>query len=98
MNELSKKDIENALSKTMHPEINFSLLELGMIKNIKTNKEISLDLNLPFLEIPIKEDLIKIIKNNLKKFEDFKINITIKKMNEKEKEKFMEMAKQGWKI
>ncbi len=96
MKEISKKSITKALSKAMHPEINYSLIKLGMIDNIKVDKKISLDLKLPFLEVPIKEDLVNIIKKNLRELGNFKIEIKIKKMSEKEKEKFMRLARKGW--
>jgi len=97
---VSKKDIENALSKTVHPEINFSLIELGMIKDIKINGAIiSVTLMVPFLEIPIKEDLINLIKDSITNLsENIKIIIKTDEMNEKEKEKFMKLARKGWKI
>ena len=98
MKKISKKDIEDALSKTNHPEISYSLLKLGMIKNINVEKEnVSLTLALPFLEIPIKEDLINIIKeslNNLNK--NIKTKIKTAEMDEKEKKKFMNLAREGW--
>jgi len=56
MKEILKKDIENALLKIIHPEINYSLVKLGMIKDIKLNNNlIPVILALPFLKIPIKE-------------------------------------------
>ena len=94
--ELTEEIINQRLSKAMHPEINSSLLELGMIKDVKLkNSEISLTLLLPFLNVPIKDMLIQIIKDSLK---SKKVKIKIAEMNEKEKEKFMEMAQQGWRF
>jgi len=100
MGKISEKDIKDSLSKAMHPEMNFSLIELGMIKNIKLkDKNISLDLMLPFLEIPIREDLINLIKDSLKNLDkNIEIKIETVVMDETEKTKFMEMANQGWKF
>ena len=93
---ITKEMIKQELSKAMHPEINSSLLKLGMIKNIKVeNSRVSLTLVLPFLNVPIKDELIHVIKNSLNLN---KVNIEITEMNEKEREKFMEMAKQGWRL
>ncbi len=97
---ISEEDVKTALSKVMHPEINYSLLELGMIKDIGVEKgDVNLTLVLPFMEIPIKTDLINIIEESVKQLgRDIKLEIKTAEMDEKEKEKFMEMAQQGWKL
>ncbi len=100
MKKISKKDIEETLSKVMHPEISYNLLKLGMIKDIEVkNDNVSAILMLPFLEIPIKEDLINLIKESIKKLDkNIKIKIRIAEMNEQEKEKFMKLVREGWVI
>jgi len=92
------KGIEDALSTAIHPEINYSLLKLGMIKDIsvKENKA-SIVLLLPFLEVPIKKDLIDLVRESVKKLnKNIKIKIEVAEMNEKEKENFMKMAREAW--
>ena len=97
---ISKKEIENALKKIIHPEINFSLIELGMIKDIEIkNSKVSITFILPFLEIPIKNDLINLIKESIEKLDkNIKIKIKIAGMSKKEKEKFLKLANEGWAI
>ena len=97
---VSEEDIKNALSKAIHPEINYSLIKLGMLKDIELKDGIvSTTLMLPFLEIPIKEDLINLIKESVKnQYKDIKIKIKIAVMDEKEKEKFLKLAREGWKV
>jgi len=92
--------IKKELLKVEHPEIRFNLVELGMIKNLRLNdKEVLLDLFLPFLNVPIKEQLIKMIETAIKKIDkDLNIKINIVEMNIKEKEEFMKMARRGWKL
>ena len=88
------KKIKKTLEKAMHPEFNKNLIELGMIKNVKIEKnKIIVVLVLPFLYVPVREQLIKIIKNIVK--ENFGILpiIKIKEMNQKEKKKFGEIVK-----
>lgn len=98
MKDISKKDIEKELSNVTHPEINFSLVKLGMIKDIDVKDNIILiTLILPFLSVPIKEELIHLIKESIMKLnKDIKIKIKTAEMNEKERGKFMDLAKEGW--
>lgn len=99
-NKLSEKDIESVLSKLMHPEISYSLIDLGMIKNIAVNSSsnsVSVSLLLPFLEIPIKEDLIHSLKESITALnKDMQVKVKIEEMDSQEKAKFMEMARDGW--
>ena len=99
-NKISKKDVENVLLKTIHPEINFSLMRLGMIKDIDVkDSKVSLVLLLPFKEIPIKDMLIDLIKESIKKLDkNMDIKVKIAEMNESEKAKFMELAREGWMV
>lgn len=100
MKKISKEDIKAELSKAIHPEINCSLVELGMIKDIEVkDAAVSITLVLPFLDIPIKEDLIDLIKESVKNLgKNIKIKIKTAEMNEKEKERFMKLAREGWKV
>ena len=82
------------LKKAIHPELDKSLIELGMIRNIKIEKnKIIINLVLPFLHVPIREQLIEIIKQAIKKSFDILPKIKIKEMNQKEKKKFGEIVK-----
>lgn len=95
---ITKEEIKKELAKAIHPEINYNLVELGMIKDIKIkNNIVSITLVLPFLEIPIKENLIDLTKESIRNL-NIKIEIKTAKMNEKEKERFMKMANEGWKF
>jgi len=95
---VSKKAVEKAVAKVMHPEIDYNLAGLGMIKNtsVKENQA-NIVLLLPFLDVPIKEDLINSIRQAVKKLDkSIKVKIEAAEMNEKEKENFMRMDKKGW--
>jgi len=97
MNEaVSEKKVNEVLTKIIHPEINYSLVDLGMIKGVVVKDNVvTLTLKFPFLEIPIKDLLINTIEEELKKINvDVKINIA--QMNEEERAKFMKMAQEGW--
>jgi len=83
------------LSKVKHPEINNSLVELRMIGDVKEESgKTTVELKVPFLEIPIKATLIDSIKNALS--EIGKIEVVVSVMSPEEKENFMEMAKKNW--
>lgn len=97
MNEAtSEKKVNEVLAKIIHPEINYSLVDLGMIKGVVVkNNVVTLTVKVPFLEIPIKDLLISTIEEELEKINvDVKINIA--QMNEEERAKFMKMAQEGW--
>ena len=66
MSRFSSPDVEQALSEVMHPEIDYRLVDLGMIKDVVCEEDkVGLTLKFPFLEIPIKEDLIQSINEAL---------------------------------
>jgi len=100
MSELTQTDIEETLSKVTHPEINHSLGDLGMIEDVVyKQKRVSLTLNLPFLQVPVKGVLVEKIKKALADLgSSIEVEIDIKQMTEQQREKFVKMAKEGWKF
>jgi metal-sulfur cluster biosynthetic enzyme len=100
MTETSQKNAEKVLSKLMHPEINYSLVDLEMIKDIQfQDNKVSLTLRLPFLDVPIKEHLIQMIKGALTDLNDaIETEINLRQMNQQERDEFMKKAKKGWKL
>jgi len=100
MDKLSQSDINQALSKVMHPEINYSLVDLGMIKNvICEGKKVDLTLKLPFLQVPVKDLLITNIKKTLADLDNsIQVETNIEEMSQEERENFAKMAKEGWKL
>ena len=100
MAELTQSDIKQALSKVMHPEINYSLADLGVIKDVVCKeRKVSLTLKLPFLQVPVKDLLIDIIKKTLADLDSsIEVEININQMTEQQRENFTKMAKEGWKL
>lgn len=100
MTELSQPEIEQALSKVMHPEINYSLVELGMIEDVFCEEdEVNLTLKLPFLQVPIKDLLIESIKKALSDLDNsIRVEVNIGQMSQEQRDKFAKMAKEGWKF
>ena len=100
MNKISQPEIEQALSKIMHPEINYSLVDLGMVEDIVCDKdEVHLALKLPFPQVPVKDLLIDIIKKTLSDLDSsIQVEINIEQMNQEQRDNFTKMAKEGWKF
>jgi len=100
MDKFSPHDVEQELSKVMHPEINYSLVDLGMVEDIVCDKdEVHLALKLPFLQVPVKDLLIDIIKKTLSDMDSsIHVEINIEQMNQEERDNFTKMAKEGWKL
>ncbi|MBN1872523.1 MAG: DUF59 domain-containing protein [Candidatus Omnitrophica bacterium] len=100
MTELSQPEIKKVISKVMHPEINYSLLDLGMVEDVLYEQgRVKLTLNLPSLEVPIKGILVESIKKVLADLDNsIEVKINIEQMTEQQREKFVKMAKEGWKF
>ena len=93
----TKQDIFKSLENIMHPAINFSLVKLGIIKDIiiedGTAKVI---FALPFPNIPIINDLIFSISQLIMNMDlTFKYETVL--MSEEEKAQFMQLEADGWK-
>jgi len=100
MGKFSQPDVEQALSRIMHPEINYSLVDLGMIKNvICEGNQVDLTLKLPFLHVPVKDLLITNIKKTLTDLDNtIQVETNIEEMSQEERNNFKEMAQKGWKL
>ena len=100
MTNISLQDVEQALSKVMHPEINYSLVDLGMIRDvICKDNTVSITLKLPVLHVPVKGLLMQSIKDAVTEL-DAAVHVEIfeEEMNEEERTAFIKMAKEGWKF
>ena len=94
-----KKEIESGLLRVIHPEVDNNLVELGMMGEIVVASEVSITMKVPFLEIPIKDQLIDIIKESLiGVVNDLEIKVTMAEMDDAERERFLTLARLGWKI
>ncbi len=96
---ISEEDAHQAIGQVMHPEINRTLLELGMVKDITLkNDEVRLTLVLPFLGIPvsIKDDLMNSLRQAVMKL-GVKIEVRVAEMNQEERLAFLAMEQENWK-
>lgn len=93
----TKEDVIKAISDVQHPAIAYSLLELGIVKDVELNENtITATFAFPFPNIPIADQLINSISVPIESLGfDFKYSIVI--MTEEEKAKFMKMEMEAWK-
>ena len=89
-----------ALSRVMHPEIDYSLVELGMIKEVAVQQDsVNVTVNLPFPEIPIRDLLVQIVKDGIAEADraaEVKIDFAV--MDQAERGEFQRKAQQRWKL
>jgi len=94
---MDEKDIREVLEKVMHPEIDASLMELGMIKDIVVQgNNVSMTMAFPFLGVPIKDMLMESVEEPLKKL-GLHVEIKTAVMNQDELQKFFQMEQEKWK-
>ena len=100
MDKILPQNVEQALSKVMHPEINYSLVDLGMIEDVICEEgKVRLTLKLPFLNVPVKELLIQSIEETLADLDEtIQVKVNLKQMSEQGRDYFAKMAKEGWKF
>ena len=92
----TKEEMLELISIVMHPAINYSLLDLGIVKDLNVNENsVEVLFAFPFPGIPIADALVNSISQPIvaKGFE-FKYKIEL--MNTEEKDNFMEMETVGW--
>lgn len=93
----TQQDIIDAISEVKHPAIENSLMNLGIVKEVKLIDNVAnVVFAFPFPEIPIGEQLIYSIYEPIKALGvDF--NYDVVTMTEEEKAKFMQLEAEGWK-
>ena len=92
-----KTNVEKLVGEVMHPAINASLVELGIVKEIKTSEDkIEILFALPFPGIPIMDQLINSVRAPLTGL-GIDIEITTSIMDETEKNRFLAIEYAKWK-
>ena len=93
---ISKEEIDQAVAKVRHPEIDRTLVELGMIKDIALEDDkVILSMGLPFPGIPIRDYLVHSVEEVVTKL-GVEIEVKLTEMNKEERDAFMAMAQEGW--
>jgi metal-sulfur cluster biosynthetic enzyme len=96
---ISEEDVHRAIGQVMHPEINRTLVELGMVKDIALeNGHLTLTLVLPFFGIPV--SVKDYLENSLRQAVTrlgARVEIRIAEMNQTERSAFLAMEQESWK-
>ena len=95
---MEEKEVMEMLDMVKHPEIDASLVELGMIKGAKIeDNKIKVTMAFPFPGVPIKYMLIEMVKEALK---DTGMEVEIEEtvMNEEELQHFFKLEQEKWKM
>ena len=96
---VSLQDVEDAVGKVIHPAINSTLLDLGIVKDIEFDgSDASLTLALPALNIPpsITNYMIDSLTGALQEI-GVGIDVNIREMDDEERQKFFSMEQENWK-
>jgi len=96
---LTKEEVIQVLSKTTHPEIDYSLVDLGMIKDVSIEEDkMAVTVNLPFAGIPIRDLLVQIVTEAVaNEDEAAQVEVQFATMSEEERVDFMRKARERWK-
>ena len=93
----TKEEIIEVISGAEHPAINYSLYELGIVKDIEVGDNVvKLKFAFPFPNIPIADTLINSVAMPLQNI-SYSLDYEIVLMTDEEKSKFMRMETEAWK-
>ena len=98
-NNISLGDVHQEIGQVMHPAINRSLVELGMVRDIALKHDVvTLILVLPVLNIPasVKDYLINSLQTAVAKL-GAAVEVEITEMDEEERHAFLAMEQESWK-
>jgi len=94
---ITDKQVIDALRGVMHPEIKRNLVELEMIRDVSVaDKKVTLTLALPFAEISIKDDLVRMVKGAVAKLDaTLQVEVNLTEMSQQERAAFMTASEGG---
>ena len=97
---LTPEAVMRAMARTMHPEIDCSLADLGMIEHISAEQEkVIVTISLPFPRVPIKDELARIVTEAVaNEHQTSQVEVQFATMNEEAREEFMKKAREKWKL
>ena len=94
---MTKEEVIEIISDVKHPAIDYSLIDLGIVKNIRVEDDkVKITFSLPFPQVPIKDMLMNSIDQTLQSSgvnADYDFTV----MDEKERTKFLRMEQEAWK-
>lgn len=94
---ITDEQILDALRGVMHPEMKRNLVELGMIRDVAVeDDDVTVTLLLPFKEIPIKDDLVRGVREAVTGLDgDIQVRVDLVEMTQQERAAFMSEAEGG---
>lgn len=93
----TKQEVIDAISKVQHPAIAYSLLELGIVKDVELDENtVKVIFAFPFPNIPIADHLINSIYTPVNDL-GLEFQYAVSVMTEEEKARFMQMEAEAWK-
>jgi len=97
---VTEEQVMAELRTVAHPEIDYSLVELGVAKKVVVEGDkVIVTLNLPFAEVPIKDLLVQIVKQAIAKVDQtVEIEVDFAVMSEGERKEFRMKAQERWKV
>jgi Mrp family chromosome partitioning ATPase len=94
---IADEQVLDALRHVIHPEMKRNLVELGMIKDVVVGDgDVTLTLALPFKEVPIKDDLVRSVREAVATLDSsLEIEVKLAEMSQQERAAFMTAAEGG---
>lgn len=89
--------IEDEIADVTHPEIDATLVELGMIDDVRVDGDVTIDVAIPMAGIPdqIKQMLAHGLADALDSL-DIELTVQFVLMDEQTRERFFEMEEDNW--
>ena len=94
---ISEQDARKAIAEVKHPAIDCTLVELGIVKDIKVkNDKVVVTIAFPVPNIPIRDMIVNSVREPIAKLgAECEIKETI--MNQQEREAFLDKEQKNWK-
>jgi len=94
---ISEQDIHKAVAKVKHPAIDLTLVELGIVKDIKLKGDkVVVTIAFPAPNVPIRDMIINSVKEPIAKL-GAECQIKEMIMTSKEREVFLDKEQKNWK-
>jgi len=91
--------LKEVVGAVRHPEINNTLVELGMVDDLGISEEgkVHFTLLLPMLGVPIRDMLINMVAEAIASLDpDVDIEVSVREMNDQQKAKFFDLSRKNW--
>lgn len=95
-NDISEEEVRQALAEVKYPEIDRTLVELGMIRDVAVEgNRVMLTMAMPFPGISIKGLLVQSVREAVAKL-GVEVEVKLTDVTQKERDTLLVMARQGW--